>query len=283
MLGKLIKHDFKALGRILWPTNIAVVAAGAVMAILMTVSLRFNANPNAAAGAKTVIAAMTGIPMVLIALGIMASMLLTLLVVCVHYYKNFMGDEGYLTFTLPVKSATLLWSKLLTGFFWMLINAAAIAIAVLLVLFFGTSTKGLIDPDLLTAISKLPIIGQRLNEYADAIGLTLLTLAAWLMSILSQVLKVFLAVTIGGMIAKNHKLLASIGMYFVVNIVSGVVKWVVRLAFGVGFFAMGATDALDGVSAAQSLLVYGIGSSLVFAALYFLISERILTKRLNLQ
>lgn len=283
MLGKLIKHDFKALGRTLWPTNIAVVAAGAVMAILLTITLRFNASENYTAGAQALMSVITGLPMVLIGLAIAASSLMTLLLVCFHYYRNFMGDEGYLTFTLPVKTSTLLWSKLLSGFFWMLINIAAIGLAVMLVLLFGSSTEGIINADFIELLSKIPIIGQRLSDYSEAVGLSALALLSGLLSIAGQLLKVYFAVTIGGMIAKQHKLLASIGMYFAVNIVAGIVNGVIKMICGLGLFVSSSPNALTGVAGMQAVLLYGIGTTLLFGALYFVLSELILRKRLNLQ
>lgn len=36
----------------------------------------------------------------------------------VHFYKNLVTDEGYLTFTLPVSPANILCSKLFTAFVW---------------------------------------------------------------------------------------------------------------------------------------------------------------------
>ena len=52
---------------------------------------------------------------VLIGVAVMASALVTLLLICNHFYRSFLGDEGYLTFTLPVPTSKLIWSKLLTG------------------------------------------------------------------------------------------------------------------------------------------------------------------------
>ena len=37
----------------------------------------------------------------LIGIAIMASALVTLLLICYHFYRSFLADEGYLTFTLP--------------------------------------------------------------------------------------------------------------------------------------------------------------------------------------
>ena len=45
---------------------------------------------------------------------------MSLVVMIQRFYKNVLGDEGYLTLTLPVNVHEILWSKLIVSFVWFL-------------------------------------------------------------------------------------------------------------------------------------------------------------------
>ena len=133
MLGKLIKHDFRALSRTLFPLQIGILGGGLVATILSALSIRLSeASWMGANGSNLMKMLLLGASVtvaVLIGVAIMASMFVTLILICYHFYRSFLADEGYLTFTLPVSTSKLLWSKLLTGMFWVLINSVVVCIA----------------------------------------------------------------------------------------------------------------------------------------------------------
>ena len=63
------------------------------------------------------------------ALGILTQVLLS-----IRLYTNFYSEEGYLTFTLPVKRSTLLKSKVLCGFVFELLTALTIITSIVIIL-----------------------------------------------------------------------------------------------------------------------------------------------------
>ena len=113
MLSKLIKYDFKALSRVLWPTMAAVVGATLIAALCFLFDSRTIGNADS--GLIQVIAAILAAIMML---AIIAASFLVFFVICAHFYRNLMTDQGYLTFTLPVKTTEILWSKLITAMLW---------------------------------------------------------------------------------------------------------------------------------------------------------------------
>ena len=126
MLKKLMKHDFRALSRTLFPLQIGVLGGGLVATLLTALTIRLGENASGTGGSallRQLIMGVSATASVLIGIAIMASALVTLLLICYHFYRSFLGDEGYLTFTLPVPTSKLIWSKLLTGMFWTLINS----------------------------------------------------------------------------------------------------------------------------------------------------------------
>ena len=106
MLGKLIKNEFKA--NIHTIGMIYVVAAAAV--VLMLVAYLVDV---------AWISALSTI--VLIATGLIA-LIITFVSVVSNFQKTLYGNQGYLSFTLPVTSGQLLAAKTITSFCWLLLS-----------------------------------------------------------------------------------------------------------------------------------------------------------------
>ncbi len=106
MLGKLIKNEFKA--NIHTIGMIYVVAASAVAIML----LAYLADVTWISILST---------LVLIATGIIA-VIMTFVSVVSNFQKTLYGNQGYLSFTLPVTSGQLLAAKTITSFCWLLLS-----------------------------------------------------------------------------------------------------------------------------------------------------------------
>ena len=151
---------------------------------------------------------------VLIGVAVMASALVTLLLICNHFYRSFLGDEGYLTFTLPVPTSKLIWSKLLTGMLWTLINGVVIMVTLLIFSVFGTTTNSIANVEVLQAFRMF--FTDVLPEAAKYINMPIAVIEVVVVGILglaSQMLEIYFAIVVGGQVAKKHRILASIGMY----------------------------------------------------------------------
>ena len=290
MLGKLFKHDFNALSRTLFPTQLGVLAGGLVITLLLRLTLALSAaNATHMNGAIVVNGVVMGVSVsavVLIGLAIMASMLLTLLFVCLHFYHNMMGDEGYLTFTLPTTAGKLIWSKVLAGLVWMAVNLAAIVISVAIIAVFGTASRGFMNMDALSVVDRLFEMMGKLSREGVAVGLLIPEAVIWIATMAAaQLMELYFAITVGGQIAKKNKLLAAIGMYLLINLVVGVVKRI----FTFGSFGLGALQSatMNGPAAfcalAATYLGVSIGISLALFIGFFFWSRYLLSHDLNLQ
>ena len=108
MFHKLVKHEFKATGRIILFLYLAA-------AVLSGVSLLLQKVANA-------------IPLVSVAISLfsiilmIACPLVTYVIVILRFYRSCYGDEGYLTQTLPVSGKQIYFSKLLVAFCWCLLS-----------------------------------------------------------------------------------------------------------------------------------------------------------------
>lgn len=121
MLGKLIKHAFKAHARAVYGFYIAIAGVGALMAILMLINWE-NFGENGF-GTGLVI---KGIAALLLCLTAFAGVILTFVAVTREFHRSMYGKEGELTMALPVRPSSILFAKWLSGACWVLLSYAVL-------------------------------------------------------------------------------------------------------------------------------------------------------------
>jgi len=289
MLKKLMKHDFRALSRTLFPLQIGILGGGLVATLLTALTIRLGentANTGGSAMLRGMIMGISATASVLIGVAIMASALVTLLLICYHFYRSFLADEGYLTFTLPVTTSKLIWSKLLTGMIWSLINAVVIMVTLLIFAVFGTTSSSIANMEVLQAIRMffteiLPQASQYVNVPLMAVEIVVIGILAFA----AQMLQVYFAIVIGGQVAKKHRILAAIGMYLLINMGVGIITttFMSIVAFGEGLSSL----ALNTVQEVSTFMTSTFGwYGVLFAGLavlFFFLIRSIFKKNLNLQ
>lgn len=116
MLGKLLKHDFKATGRVMLPMYLLLV----IVTILGSVLLGSRLLQREALLPLAVTLLIAYILM-LIAIGI-----ITTVYQIVYFYRSLFTTQGYLSFTLPVSPWSLLHSRAIVGFVWNLLSSVSV-------------------------------------------------------------------------------------------------------------------------------------------------------------
>ena len=114
MFGKLLKHEWIVARKLVGTICMAVFAAG----ILSGGVLRYMAW-SAAIGSAFMVTLYT-IVLTLSLLVILGSCFGTKYLMIYRFFKSRFGDEGHLTFTLPVTRSQLLLSKTLNACIWLL-------------------------------------------------------------------------------------------------------------------------------------------------------------------
>lgn len=136
-----------------------------------------------------------------------------------RFYKSRFTDEGYLTFTLPANHHQLLLSSFLNSSINMaiVILTAFLAFAMAVGLFLTAFPENLIWADVSMGMEQ---ILQQLWASLLANGKEI-ALAAFsaVVGCLSELMLLMLAVTIGALIAKKHKILAAVGVYYGISMV----------------------------------------------------------------
>ena len=289
MLKKLMKHDFRALSRTLVPMQIGVLGGDLVATLLTALTIRLGentANTGGSALLRQLIMGLSATASVLIGIAIIASALVTLLLICYHFYRSFLADEGYLTFTLPVSTSKLIWSKLLTGMFWILINAIVVMVTLIIFSVFGTTSSGIVNQEVLQGYRMfftelLPQAAQYVNVPVMSVEIAVIGVLA----LASQMLEIYFAIVVGGQIAKKHRILAAIGMYLLINMGVGMIStaFMSVVAFGEGVSSL----ALETVPEVTRFMTSTIGwYGVLFAGLgvlFFFLIRSIFKKNLNLQ
>lgn len=289
MLKKLMKHDFRALSRTLVPLQIGVLGGGLVATLLTALTIRLGENTSGSGGSALLRQLLMGISAsasVLIGIGIMASALITLLLICYHFYRSFLGDEGYLTFTLPVSTSKLIWSKLLTGMLWTLINAVVVMVTLLIFSVFGTTTNSIANMEVLQAFRVFftDILPQA-SQYVNVPLMSVEIVVIGILGLASQMLEIYFAIVVGGQVAKKHRILAAIGMYLLINMGVGMISTafmsIVTLGEGIASLTL---NTVQEVSAFMTSFFgwYGVLFAGLAVAFFFLIRS-IFKKNLNLQ
>ena len=205
MLGKLIKHEFRATGRLMAP----LFGAMLLLAVFVRTSDLVLRHVEAASLFFNILNTLLIIAFVLTLFGV--TVFSTVLMVK-RFHQNFLTDEGYLMFTLPVSVHSLLWAKLITAALFFIFTFLAEALAVAIVVWQGGTARDLFES----------IVGlfRELNSFymANGIALALEILALLLVSLLVTCLLFYAPMSIGYSFA-NHKGLLSVVFYFVIQAV----------------------------------------------------------------
>lgn len=281
MLGKLFKYDFRSIARLNLPATILVAAMTAMGAVAM----RLMANVVSEMDTTFVtVAAMIGLVIITFTaiLGILAYLIICFISVYARFYKNFFTDEGYLTFTLPVKTHTLVISKLLAGFLWEIITIVITGAMIMTMVFIGTASSGkFINIELFKSF--VHFLRESFETITSFPIFTLSVITQWL----TRELLIFLAITIGSTVAKKQKILASVGFYFALNSGLQIASTVITMIAGLGFGSSYGTNALlsgtlgEGAVVSFVLGIVSLFYTVVIVAEYIIINS-IIKKKLNL-
>ena len=202
MLGKLLKHEFRATGRIMLP----MLGALALLAGMANLSFRGIEYTD-----SVIVNLILGFVIVLFFLGLFAAAVLSVVIVVYRFYKNLLRDEGYLMFTLPVSVHSLVWSKLIAACCWILLTALVCTGLLLLTVFNLAADMGWEE-----ILRFLPTIGETIREAIEQTALSSWDLVGYcvegLLGVLAlcmcQCLLFYAAMAIGHSFAKNKVLLS---------------------------------------------------------------------------
>ncbi len=285
MLKTCLKHDLKAVMRLWWIIGASMLGASLVFAIGFRFFLQANLS-DWDEGLRTLsIFGMMGSMVSIFVLA--AGFTLTFILIYWRMYTHFYTDQGYLTFTLPIKRSTLYLSKVITGTIVELSTFAMLFIGILLMCLIIPPSKS----GALLDLSVFRVMGDFLRLSWEGVGpwmiLWILLGIALLVCIqLATSGLTYLCITIGAVVAKKHKLLAGIGIYYLVNMAVSLVGQFISLFLTGGIVGtlVGGIVAgkLVGCTTITAILLVCCLAAGCLAALYHFITLGKLEKQLNL-
>lgn len=270
MLGKLLKHEFRAAGRILLP----------VWAALLVLGIFTNLSARVLTGSESALLEMLGaLVIALFVIGCIAAIVMAIVTMVMRFQKSLLSREGYLTHTLPVNVHQLIWSRMIVAVVYLALTILVVIGSILIAAFH----VGMIQE--LAYIFKQFFAEGFSYLSGNFVGYVLELLALMIISGLSSCLMFYAALSIGHSFA-NHKMLLSVAFYFAIYTVTEVLG-----TFTI-FFA-GSTDIFQDVLFYQTqdqflmsihLLLLGmILFSALLAAIYYILTTLMLKRRLNLE
>ena len=136
MLRKLLKHEFRATGRIMLPMYL----------ILLVTAVGSNLAGRGMLDGRYHILNILGVLIVTaFGIAICGALLMSFVLMIQRFYKNLLQDEGYLMFTLPASVHQHIWSKLIVSSVWFIVTVLAIIAASLVVAYQGGFLRELLD------------------------------------------------------------------------------------------------------------------------------------------
>lgn len=279
MLRKLIKYEFQATARYFLPMYLLLLVFAGLTHLLISVSFSVN---------DTLRTFMVEIPSAVMSFAYVAGLVgvsvITVLLIVARFYKNLLGNEGYLSFTLPVTPMQHVWGKLIPALVWGIAGCTVMILSIVI---------------LAMDANTIPYFAQIFGSLGEAMVreaphswiLFLLLLPLLIVGFLHAYLEIYAAIVVGCQV-KKLRILAGFGAYVGFSMVE-------QLLMSIGLTALVMLPDFPAnvynlfrymqtaEDAAYMVLEVMVGClllmNIVFAAAYYIVVWQLLRKRLNLE
>lgn len=275
MTGRLIKYELRSsikLMGVIW-------AALIVTSFLFSISSNFMGNiMRSSSIASTLINLFQGITGMLYIAVFIATAAASVVIIIMRFYKGLLSDEGYLMHTLPVKPWQLITAK---GVSALIIVCASVIVSILSIMILaGTGSFGAI-------VEFCDLIREMFREEPKVILVAAEFLVLAILSLLKSIYQIYASLSIG-QLAGKHRILLSLGAYVGINIVITVLAVLIMMLLDVtgalnGWSSLSLNTVNDMLNAGQAVLGFFAAVTAIQLAAFHVITERILSLRLNLQ
>ena len=275
MTGRLIKYELRSsikLMGVIW-------AALIVTSFLFSISINFRGNiMRSSSIASTLINLFQGITGMLYIAVFIATAAASVVIIIMRFYKGLLSDEGYLMHTLPVKPWQLITAK---GVSALIIVCASVIVSILSIMILaGTGSFGAI-------VEFCDLIREMFREEPKVILVAAEFLVLAILSLLKSIYQIYASLSIG-QLAGKHRILLSLGAYVGINIVITVLAVLIMMLLDVtgalnGWSSLSLNTVNDMLNAGQAVLGFFAAVTVIQLAAFHVITERILSLRLNLQ
>ena len=266
MLGKLLKYEIKATARTFLPMYALLIVFALINKFFMAVNADYLKIPQ--------IISMSVFVVIIVGISVM-----TLLVTIQRFNKNLLSDEGYLSFTLPVKAHSHIDSKMIVSLMW---TALSVIVSFVSIFVMAINEETIVQlrkfiNEVIPELNKLGAAGYMIM-FEGFIFVIIATLAS--------IITIYAAITIGNMSSK-HKLLAGIGAYIGFGVIEQIISSIILTSFGGKvekyFESLRNYSVPEVLYAVQLILLAFIAFYIIFGVAYYFLTNWMLKKKLNLE
>ena len=255
MFWNLVRYEFKNVNK--W--YLALYGAVLVLSALIGIQAQtYNNLPVKESKPLLLIFLATVFGGLMITLGIS-----TLFLIIKRFKGSVYDRQGYLTLTLPVSEHHIITTKLIGAFIWSLISTAVLLLCIYIMLLSTNSDE-----------VQLSILLSFVGEHFTGFGLTVLS---FLLSTISEILCIYLAISIGQLFNEYRTALAVVA-YIGIKIVIGFIEL---------FFNTSTNFYVNSLAGFNDNFYMGAGinivEELIFIAIFYLGTYYILRNKVNLQ
>lgn len=270
MLGKLLKHELKATGR----HFLLLYAAFLIITIFNKICFEITVTNN------KFWSAFQNITIVLYIIFCAAIFVITMILIINRFYKNLVCDEGYLMFTLPVTVSEHIFSKLLIAYFWSFLSSIIFLFSVCLIVYghgLGESFDFIFQ-----------FIRHSRDYYGSDIYVTIVIFFfATFIQGFHSILQIYLSIAVGQLVNK-HRIITSLVVYFGINFI--LQNFVSMFFLFTNFLEPIHSNIFTSINSfyfwihyLKNISLFQIIFDMIFSIAAFLITNYILSKKLNLE
>ena len=154
-------------------------------------------------------------------LALVAYMFAVQIILLSRFYKSRFTDEGYLTFTLPVSATQSYLSALSNILIWNVISGLVMFVSMMMLVLIGMTGVPGMSSDQITG--NFGLLFEELTAIEGYLEYQMLSWVLGVVSFVAQPVIIMACITLGAVLAKKHKVLAAIGIYYGVSMAVGMV------------------------------------------------------------
>lgn len=270
MLGKLMKHEFRATARTMLPLFLVVLA----LSFAARFSARLLENDQ-----SFLLEALGVLVIIAFVIALVVAAVFSVVLMVSRFYKNLMTDEGYLMFTLPVNVHQLLWSKIIVSAVWFIGTFLVDVLAIFILAYEG----GMVQVFFSGFRGILVDLPADLRYHVVLFVVEIVALL--LIGLLGACLNFYAPISLGHAFA-NNKVLLSVVFYFVFNGVwqtLGTVGSVPLINWVVQYESVTLTSVEQVLKVAHTGIGIVLAAALIQSVVMYFFTAFMLKKHRNLQ
>ncbi len=272
MLMKLMKHEFRATGRIMLPLYL----------VLLATALGANLTARGMMDSRFRILEILGVLLVTaFGVAIISVCAMSMVVMVQRFYKNLLRDEGYVMMTLPVSVHQQVWSKLIVSTVWF---AATVLMVILACCVMAFDVRFVGDFFSLVGEAFHGLLGEDPYLLANGAALFVEFVVLCFVGCFALCLQFYAALAVGHS-RPNHKMAWSVACFFLFQFVMQMLVSAVIIfgdTVGLDYFLANSIH-LSYMASMHVMMLFLIACTVLYGAVYYVVTTFFLKKRLNLE